>query len=149
MTIKEVEKLTGLTAKSIRYYEDKGLVTVERNEENDYRSYSENEVNRLKKIKLLRHLEFSVEEVKTMLDMEPKALEKVLREKADAYENMRERYKDKREICLSLAKDYKKDEEILNKIVWSDKSRTLVKCSEENFDKEKGLAMAISKKFIG
>ena len=117
MTIKEVEKLTGLTAKSIRYYEDKGLVTVERNEENDYRSYSENEVNRLKKIKLLRHLEFSVEEVKTMLDMEPKALEKVLREKADKYEDMRERCKDKREICLSLAKDYKKDEEILNKIV--------------------------------
>jgi hypothetical protein len=33
-------------------------------------------------------------------------------------------------------------------VVWSDKSRTLVKCSEENFDKEKGLAMAISKKFM-
>ena len=117
MTIKDVEKLTGLTAKSIRYYEDKGLVTVERNEENDYRSYSENEVNRLKKIKLLRYLEFSVEEVKNMLDMEPKAFEKVLREKADAYEDLRERCKDKREICLSLAKDYKKDEEILRKIV--------------------------------
>ena len=70
MTIKEVEKLTGLTAKSIRYYEDKGLVTVERNEENDYRSYSEVEVNRLKKIKLLRYLEFSVEEVKELLDLE-------------------------------------------------------------------------------
>ena len=70
MTIKEVEKLTGLTAKSIRYYEDKGLLTVERNEENDYRSYSEVEVNRLKKIKLLRYLEFSVEEVKLLLDLE-------------------------------------------------------------------------------
>ena len=117
MTIKEVEKLTGLTAKSIRYYEDKGLLTVERNEENDYRSYSEVEVNRLKKIKLLRYLEFSVEEVKTMLDMEPKDFAKVLREKADAYEDMRDRYKDKQELCLSLAKDSQKDEEILNKVV--------------------------------
>ena len=69
MTIKEVEKQTGLTAKSIRYYESKNLITVERNAENDYRSYSEAEINRLKKIKLLRYLEFSVEEVKTMLDM--------------------------------------------------------------------------------
>ena len=117
MTIKEVEKLTGLTAKSIRYYEDKGLLTVERNEDNDYRSYSEIEVNRLRKIKLLRYLEFSVEEVKTMLDMEPNTFEKVLREKADAYEDMRDRYKDKRELCLSLTKDCKKDKEILNMVV--------------------------------
>ena len=28
MTTKEVEKLTGLTAKSIRYYEDKGLIVM-------------------------------------------------------------------------------------------------------------------------
>lgn len=117
MTIKEVEKLTGLTAKSIRYYEDKGLLVVERNAENDYRSYSETEVNRLRKIKLLRYLEFNVEEVKLMLDLEPNEQEKVLREKAEEYEDIRERYKDKREICLSLAKDYKKDEETLSKVV--------------------------------
>ncbi len=117
MTIKDVEKLTGLTAKSIRYYEDKGLLTVERNEENDYRSYSETEVNRLRKIKLLRYLEFSVEEVKNILDTDSQTFEKVLREKADVYEDMRERCKDKKEMCLSLAKDSKKDEEILSKIV--------------------------------
>ena len=117
MTIKEVENLTGLTAKSIRYYEDKGLLTVERNEENDYRSYSETEVNRLRKIKLLRYLEFSVEEVKNILDMDTKAFEKVLREKADVYEDMRDRCKDKQELCLSLAKDWQKEEEILNKVV--------------------------------
>ena len=33
MTIKEVENVTGLTAKSIRYYEDKGLIVVERDED--------------------------------------------------------------------------------------------------------------------
>lgn len=78
---------------------------------------SEYDNQRSRKIKLLRYLEFSVEEVKMILDMEPKAFEKVLREKADAYEDMRERYKDKQELCLSLAKDCKKDEEILNKVV--------------------------------
>lgn len=36
MTIKDVEKRTGLTAKSIRYYESKGLITVARNDDNDY-----------------------------------------------------------------------------------------------------------------
>lgn len=117
MTIKEVEKLTGLTAKSIRYYEDKGLITVERNEENDYRSYSEAEVNRLKKIKLLRYLEFSVDEVKTMLDMDTKEIQEVLEKKAEQFSDLSARCKDKQELCRSLAKDYKKSEEELNVII--------------------------------
>lgn len=117
MTIKDVEKLTGLTAKSIRYYEGKGLLTVERNEENDYRSYSEIEVNRLKRIKLFRYLDFSVEEVKIMLDMDVKDIEKILRQKADDFEDIRDRCKDKQELCLSLAKDYKKSDEVLNQVV--------------------------------
>lgn len=33
-------------------------------------------------------------------------------------------------------------------VVWADGERTIVKCSEEEFDKEKGLAMAIAKRFI-
>lgn len=33
-------------------------------------------------------------------------------------------------------------------VVWADKERTIVKCSEEDFDKEKGLAMAIAKRFM-
>lgn len=117
MTIKDVEMLTGLTAKSIRYYEDKGLITVERNEENDYRIYSEVEVNRLKKTKLFRYLDFSVEEVKTMLDMEMKEIHQVLEQKAEQFSDLRDRCKEKQELCLCLLKDYKKSEEELNVII--------------------------------
>ena len=34
-------------------------------------------------------------------------------------------------------------------VFWSDKTKTIVKCENETFDEEKGLAMAISKKFLG
>lgn len=34
-------------------------------------------------------------------------------------------------------------------IFWSDGDKTIVKCNSEDFDKEKGLAMAIAKKFLG
>lgn len=117
MTIKEVEKLTGLTAKSIRYYEEKGLLTVERNEENSYRSYSENEVNRLKKIKLLRYLDFKVEEIKHILDMKVDDVEKVLQEKAENFSEQIDKCKDKQEICLTLAKDFKKNQKNQDKII--------------------------------
>lgn len=34
-------------------------------------------------------------------------------------------------------------------VIWNDGSKTVVKCANEHFDPEKGLAMAISKKFFG
>ena len=34
-------------------------------------------------------------------------------------------------------------------VYWSDKTKTIVKCENEKYDPEKGLAMAISKKFFG
>ena len=33
-------------------------------------------------------------------------------------------------------------------VIWSDDTRTIVRCHSEVFDQEKGLAMAICKKFI-
>ncbi len=37
MKIKDVEKLTGLSQRSIRLYEEKGLLEVRRDEDNQYR----------------------------------------------------------------------------------------------------------------
>ena len=34
-------------------------------------------------------------------------------------------------------------------VFWSDGSKTVVKCANEEFDKEKGLAMAICKRVLG
>lgn len=50
--ISEVANMIGLTKKAIRLYEDKGLVCVNRGN-NNYRDYSENDIETLKMIKLL------------------------------------------------------------------------------------------------
>lgn len=34
-------------------------------------------------------------------------------------------------------------------VLWTDETKTVVKCNGEKFDKEKGLAMAIAKKTLG
>ena len=44
MKINKVEELVGITKKNIRFYEEKGLITPARNEENRYREYSEEDV---------------------------------------------------------------------------------------------------------
>lgn len=107
MTIKDVEKLTGLTAKSIRYYESKNLIAVARNEENSYRSYTEEDVNRLRWIKMFRYLDYSIEEIGTLLDMNEAEIKETLRQKADVFSKQKNLCEGKQELCLSLAKDYK------------------------------------------
>jgi len=64
MYIKEVEKLTGITSKNIRFYEKEGLVNPKRIENNRYRQYSKEDVRRLKEIKLLRKFGIGLNEIK-------------------------------------------------------------------------------------
>lgn len=63
MQIKDVEEKTGLTKKAIRYYEECGLVVTAR-KENGYKDYGEETLQQLMKIKQLRLMEFSIEEIK-------------------------------------------------------------------------------------
>ena len=104
MTIKDVEKLTGLTAKSIRYYESKNLIAVARNEENSYRSYTEEDVNRLRWIKMFRYLDFSIEEIGTLLEMNEAEIKEALRQKADTFSKHKNLCEDKQELLDGIHK---------------------------------------------
>ncbi len=66
MKIKEVSEKTGLTKKTIRYYEAEGLLSPEKQWQNgrEYRNYSEADIQRLTKIAALRRARFSVEEIR-------------------------------------------------------------------------------------
>lgn len=55
MKISEVEKMTGLTAKAIRLYEEKGLISVVRRD-NSYRDYGDEVIDKLKFIRTLREM---------------------------------------------------------------------------------------------
>lgn len=65
MTIKEIEELAGMPRANIRYYEAEGLLSPTRSE-NGYRDYSGGDLLILKKIKLLRSLHMSMEEIKAL-----------------------------------------------------------------------------------
>lgn len=65
MKIKQVEELVGITRKNIRFYEDQGLLNVER-AENGYREYHQADVIRLQEIKLFRKMDISIEEMKLL-----------------------------------------------------------------------------------
>ena len=68
MRIKEVESLVGITKKNIRFYEKEGLLSPARDMENSYREYSEEDVSRLRVIKLLRRLDMPISEIADILE---------------------------------------------------------------------------------
>lgn len=63
MRIQEVEFKTGLTRANIRFYEKEGLIEIDR-KDNGYRDYSEENVDTLLKIKLLRQLNVTIDDIR-------------------------------------------------------------------------------------
>lgn len=82
MTIREIEVLSGMTRANIRYYEAEGLITPRR-AENGYRDYSQADADTLLRIKLLRALGLTIEQLKTLACGEA-ALDAVLAERLQA-----------------------------------------------------------------
>ena len=65
MTIKEIETITGLPRANVRFYEAQGLIHPSRGD-NGYRDYSQDDLAVLEKIKLLRQLDCSLEEIRAL-----------------------------------------------------------------------------------
>ena len=84
MTIKELERQTGLPRTTIRFYEQEGLIAPERRE-NNYRDYSEEDAATLEKIKLLRKLSLEVGNI-SRLKAGELTLSQALREQAAVLE---------------------------------------------------------------
>ena len=68
MNIGEASELTGLPPKTIRYYEDIGLVVPDRSH-NGYRAYSSAQIHRLAFLKRSRSLGFSIDECRLLLSL--------------------------------------------------------------------------------
>ena len=69
MNIGQAAKATGLTVKTVRYYEDLGLVTADR-AENGYRDFDKTAVDRLRMLAQARHLGFGLEECRRLLELD-------------------------------------------------------------------------------
>ena len=66
--IKELAELSGVSARTLRYYDQIGLLKPERQEDNGYRVYGEAQVDRLQQILFYRQLGLPLEEIRRTLD---------------------------------------------------------------------------------
>ncbi len=101
MFIKEVETLVGLTSKNIRYYEDVGLIKPNRNNENSYRIYSDDDLKKLKIIKFLRELNVPIQEIKLLFENKISLIE-CMEDRISKIKREEEKFKKINCMCLEI-----------------------------------------------
>lgn len=95
MKIHEVAKLTGVTVRALHYYDKIGLLKPEEITEAGYRIYSENDLETLQQILFFRELDFSLNEIKEII-------QNPLYDKTEALENHKELLVQKRDRLNGL-----------------------------------------------
>lgn len=103
MNIKEIEERSGLTRANIRYYEQEGLLAPARRE-NKYRDYSEEDLETLLRIALLRSLGFSLEEIRRLQSGEAD-FAAAMRERSAALETEGRRLLAARNVCDAISRE--------------------------------------------
>ena len=67
MTVNEVSKLTGVSIRTLQYYDNIGLLKPAEYTESGYRLYDDTALERLQQILLFRELEFPLKEIKDII----------------------------------------------------------------------------------
>lgn len=104
MTIQEVSKLTGLTIRTLRYYDSIGLLEPTAHTEAGYRLYDEAALERIQEILLFRELEFPLKEIRRILATPGFDRKRALRQQIELLTLK----KDRLERLIALATDREK-----------------------------------------
>lgn len=102
MTIKDMERLVGITKANIRFYEKEGLLSPARSE-NNYRDYTEEDRAALEKVKYLRQMGITVSDIR-LFQQGKCSLEQLLTEREKQLEEEAEALERLRDVCVELKK---------------------------------------------
>ncbi len=69
MKIQELSQATGVSAKTIRYYEESGVLPLPPRKPNGYRDYDQVDVDRLRLVAGARRLDLSLDDIQEILAM--------------------------------------------------------------------------------
>ena len=106
MRIGEIAERTGLNISNVRFYERKGLLTPERETGSKYRDYSEEDVNRIKKILLYRKMGIPVDTIYLILKDKQDITDIILRQQKELNEEKKVIYQELQYICSHISITY-------------------------------------------
>ena len=104
MRIGEVAQQTGLSISNIRFYEKKGLIRPDRDQQSKYRDYSGEDVRQLKLILLYRKMNLSLETIGELVEGRAQAGEVLRQQLADLREEQK-KLQGSIDLCTKFVED--------------------------------------------
>lgn len=104
LNTKQVEELTGMSRQNIRYYERMGLLEPAREDGNAYRDYSEEDIRRLKLIKMLRMLDMPLKDIESIINGEV-SLKEAVKQQKEKLQSQQKQLQAAIEVCTSIGRD--------------------------------------------
>ena len=135
MKIKEIEKRIGITRANIRYYEDEGLIHPERNAENNYREYSEDDMKQLERIKVLRTLGVPISDIRD-LQSGKYALDEVMERRLQSISEEKKNLEELKKVCETIIQRDVSYESVDEHLLGEGKEREIWKGQIEKILKE-------------
>ena len=134
--VNELAKLSGVSARTLRYYDSISLLSPSRNEENEYRLYTSSDAERLRQILFYRELGFRLEDIAEIIDAPSY-------DKGKAFENHLKALKNERDRIDALIKnieggilEIKGEKTMTDKEKFSGFNKEIVEENEKKYGKE-------------
>ncbi|SCH13758.1 Multidrug transporter activation protein [uncultured Clostridium sp.] len=135
-TINNLSKLAGVSTRTLRYYDEIGLLKPKRISSSGYRIYGEEEVNLLQQILFYKELDLPLEKIKSVIHSEEFDCVEALHEHK---KNLLERQKQIEKLLNNIDRtllSLKGEEEMSNKEKFEGFKKDIIKKNEEKYGKE-------------
>ena len=113
MKIGEASEKLGISVSNIRFYEKKGLIGPERDEDSKYRNYTQEDLNEIKEIIVLRKMGMSIETI-TYIKKGYVSIEEALTNQLEALDEEEDKIYASRKLCLKAIDGPKTMEDMAN-----------------------------------
>lgn len=104
MKIGEASERLGISISNIRFYEKKGLIGPQRDEESKYRNYTEEDLDEIKRIIVLRKMGMSIETI-TDIQNGDISVQEALKNQLEALDEEEDKIYASRSLCLKAIGD--------------------------------------------
>jgi DNA-binding transcriptional MerR regulator len=131
LKIDDIAKLTGLSKRSIRFYESKDLLNPKRSDAN-YRLYDEKDITRLFLIRFLKELDFPIESIKEIL-LSEQSNESILK---TYVETLKKEVSRKKKIISEVKKIIHKEQMMTDKNAFNEFKKSLIEKNTIQYGRE-------------
>ncbi|MGE5700949.1 MAG: MerR family transcriptional regulator [Clostridia bacterium] len=134
-SISEIAKMLHITRRTLRFYDQIGLLTPSSFSPGGHRYYTEEEIEKLYKIRLLKSLGLNLKQIRLMFEETDLKWEDLLDQQLDDIEAQLKKYRMMQEIILIVQRSIKLE----GKMDWNNLFRYLKLLYEDNHDSKQHL----------